>query len=61
ELYGLSLFEREGRVYFGFINQTGADQQIKKWYEMKKALFRGMIKRDEYNDWKYHNSLHDRN
>ncbi len=61
ELYGLSLFEREGRVYFGFINQTGADQQIKKWYEKKKALFRGMIKRDEYNDWKYHNSLHDRN
>ena len=59
ELYGLSLFEREGRIYFGFINQTGADQLIKKWYGKKKALFRGMITRDEYNDWKYNESFHE--
>lgn len=59
EIYGLSLFEREGRIYFGFINQTDADQPIKKWYGKKKALYRGMITRDEYNDWKYSESFHE--
>ena len=59
ELYGLSLVEREGRIYFGFISQTDADQLIKKWYGKKKALFRGMVTRDEYNDWKYNGSFHE--
>lgn len=59
ELYGLSLFEREGRVYFGFTNQTGADAVIKKWHRKKKALFCGMITRDTYNDWKYSDSFHE--
>lgn len=59
ELYGLSLVEREGRIYFGFISQTGADQLIKKWYGKKRALFRGMVTRDEYNDWKYNESFHE--
>ena len=59
EIYGLCLFERESRIYFGFINQTDADQLIKKWYGKKKALYRGMITRDEYNDWKYSESFHE--
>ena len=59
ELYGLSLVEREGRIYFGFISQTDADQLIKKWYGKRKALFRGMVTRDEYNDWKYNESFHE--
>lgn len=59
ELYGLSIFEREGRIYFGFINQTGADQLIKKWYGKKKALYRGIITRDAYNNWKNNESFHE--
>ena len=61
ELYGLSLLEREGRIYFAFINRTGADRLIERWHVKKRALLRGMISRDEYNEWKYHKSLHDRN
>lgn len=61
EIYGLSLLEREGRIYFAFINRTGADRLIERWHVKKRALLRGMISRDEYNEWKYHKSLHDRN
>lgn len=58
ELYGLSLLEREGRIYFAFVNRTGVDQLIERWHVKKRALLRGMISRDEYNEWKYWKSLH---
>ncbi len=57
ELYGLSLFEREGHFYFRFIKPTGADKLIARWYGKKKALFRGLITKDEYDNWKYRWSL----
>ena len=57
DLYGVSLLEREGHFYFRLIKPTGADKLIARWYGKKKALFRGLITKDEYDNWKYRWSL----
>lgn len=57
ELYGVSFVEKDGRIFFGFNNPTKADSKIKDWTERRQQFLRGEISRDEYNDWRYNESL----
>ena len=53
----MSFIEKDGRIFFGFNNPTKADSEIKDWTERRQQFLRREISRDEYNDWRYAESL----